>query len=79
MPLPPRVERTGADIIIVSPLDSESLSLRHLPVKWFPGCEAALAFLAEHPAGVVISMPNFRTGAGKTCCTICRGWRIRLI
>jgi DNA-binding NtrC family response regulator len=62
---------TGQEIVFISPVESESLALRRIfagsqtSVHWFPTCKAALAFLREHPLGVVISNVRVPDGCWK--------------
>lgn len=66
-----RVLETGAEVALISPLESDNSSLRrvldgsHSTIYWFPTCKAALAFLREHPLGVVISNVQLPDGCWK--------------
>jgi DNA-binding NtrC family response regulator len=65
------VSEMGPEIVLVSPVESESLALRQIfvdsqtSVHWFPTCQAALAFLWEHSLGVVISSARLADGCWK--------------
>jgi DNA-binding NtrC family response regulator len=55
------VLETGIEVLLIAPLESDRLSLQRIlnrsqsRVHCFPTCKAALAFLREHPLGVVIA------------------------
>ncbi|HSB13835.1 MAG TPA: hypothetical protein VLE22_05215 [Bryobacteraceae bacterium] len=62
------VLETGIEVVLISPSETDSLPLRRLfghsrsSVYWFSTCQAALAFLREHPVGVVISNTELPDG-----------------
>lgn len=66
-----RVLEMGGEVALISPLESDSSSLRRVldgscaTIYWFPTCNAALAFLREHPLGVVISNVQVPDGCWK--------------
>lgn len=62
------VRETGVEVVLISPLEADSVSLRRILQKvqttlyWFLTCEDALSFLREHAVGVVIA--NVETADG---------------
>ena len=70
-PVSSSVLDAGLEIVLVSPSVSEALPLQRIlaraqsTVTWFPTCRAALAFLREHPAGVVVSQTEMTDGCWK--------------
>ncbi len=62
------VAETGDAILLVSPHESDGMSLRRIfdssqsTIRWYPTCDTALAFLREHALGVVIADAELADG-----------------